>query len=189
MVGYASPSAFRTSVTGVTGMTGYTTTGYADSAHTQSVYSPRESLQDSRQYAQYSPPRPGEEGADVQRWGTRVSRSSRRGVSRRASVYSGWVAEREWEGEAEVRRALCGWVGKRCLEAPGGNTEIDVVLGSKDAVLGCKDAVLGCKDAVLGCKGHCGGVQSTRGALFSRGQVGSLTGLVQAGSFRCRGIK
>ncbi|EJF60713.1 hypothetical protein DICSQDRAFT_155625 [Dichomitus squalens LYAD-421 SS1] len=115
MVGYASPSAFRMSTTGVTGMTGYTTTGYADSAHTQSVYSPRESLQDSRQYAQYSPPRPGEEGADVQRWGTRVSRSSRRGVSRRASVYSGRMdahpergSDGEYEGEDELRRGVEG---------------------------------------------------------------------------------
>ena len=101
MVGYATPSAFRNSMTGATGATGYETTGYTDSAYTQSVYSPRESLYDVPPYP------PGGEagaGADVQRWGSRVSRSSRRGVSRRASAYSGRMdvhAERESDGEYE----------------------------------------------------------------------------------------
>ncbi|KAI1786324.1 hypothetical protein LXA43DRAFT_59240 [Ganoderma leucocontextum] len=113
MVGYASPSALGMSATGGTrySMAGYTTTGYTESAYTHSVYSPRESLYDSPQYVQY-PPSSGEEGTDMQRRGSRVSRTSRRLASRRASAYSvrpmdahpEGGSDGEYEGDDERRR-------------------------------------------------------------------------------------
>ncbi|PIL33693.1 hypothetical protein GSI_04317 [Ganoderma sinense ZZ0214-1] len=114
MVGYATPGGMGMSATGGTrySMAGYTTTGYTESAYTHSVYSPAESLHDSPQYVQY-PPSSGEDGADMQRRGSRVSRSSRRLASRRASAYTvrpmdahleGGSDGEEYEGDDERRR-------------------------------------------------------------------------------------
>ena len=114
MAGYATSGAYGMSATGGTrySVAGYTTTGYTESAYTHSVYSPRESEHDSPQYVRY-PPTSTEDGADVQRRGSRVSRSSRRMASRRASTYSGRPMDahleggsdgEEYEGDDERRR-------------------------------------------------------------------------------------
>lgn len=97
MTGYTTRSALGMNAQGGTrySVAGYTTTGYTESAYTHSVCSPRESVYDSPQYV------PSEEGTEMQRRGSKVSRSSKRMVSRRASAYGGRPMDAHPEGGSD----------------------------------------------------------------------------------------